>query len=69
MATHAALTPYGGLRPGEAPTIMCLACDKEQARIVTRYSRGYFDEVPLLKGLIDEDSGWATRALEILSCT
>jgi hypothetical protein len=56
MATHAALTPYGGLRPGEAPTIMCLACDKEQARIVTRYSRGYFDEVPLLKGLIDEDT-------------
>jgi hypothetical protein len=56
MATYAALTPYGGLRPGEAPTIMCLACDKEQAKIVTRYSRGYFDAVKLLSGMINEDT-------------
>jgi hypothetical protein len=56
LATHAALQPYSGLRPGEAPTIMCLACDKEQAKIVTRYSRGYFDGVPLLAGLIDQDT-------------
>ena len=56
MGTHAALQPYSGLRPGEAPTIMCLACDKEQAKIVTRYSRGYFDEVKLLHGLIDIDT-------------
>jgi hypothetical protein len=56
MGTHAALQPYSGLRPGEASTIMCLDCDKEQAKIVTRYSRGYFDKVPLLADLIDQDT-------------
>ena len=61
MGTHAALQPYSGLRPGEAPTIMCLACDKEQAKIVTRYSRGYFDKVPLLAGLMSQDAGTSWR--------
>jgi hypothetical protein len=50
MATLAALQPYEGLRPGEAPTIMCLAVDKPQARIVLRYIKGYFSQSNCSKG-------------------
>ena len=56
MVSYAAVQTYGGLRPGEAPTIMCIACDKAQARIVMRYSRGYFDEISLFGGMIAADS-------------
>jgi hypothetical protein len=30
------------LRPGEAATVMCLAVDRDQAKIVSRYARAYF---------------------------
>ena len=32
FATVASLQTYEGLRPGEPPTILCLACDKPQAQ-------------------------------------
>ena len=51
MAVHAAA--YGDfsqcLRPGERALVMCLATDREQAKIVLNYTRSYFDRVPLLK--------------------
>jgi len=44
------------LRPGERASILCLAVDRAQARIVHRYVRGYFDQIPLLKPLVVTDS-------------
>ena len=35
-----------------APTVMCLATDREQARIVLGYIRAYFDDIPLLKSMV-----------------
>jgi hypothetical protein len=55
-ATVAALQPYEGLRPGEPPTILCLACDKPQARIILRYIRGYFEQIELLQGLVARET-------------
>ena len=42
--------PY--LRPGERATILCLACDRNQAAIVFGYIKAYFELVPLLKPLV-----------------
>ncbi len=56
MATVAALRTYEGLRPGETPTILCLAVDKQQARIILRYIRAYFEEIELLQGLVERET-------------
>jgi hypothetical protein len=56
MAASAALSDYRPhLRPGERATVLCLACDRSQARIVHRYVRGYF-EAPLLSPLVSRES-------------
>jgi hypothetical protein len=53
LATAAALRDYAGsLRPGEMASIVCLACDRDQAAILLRYIRGYFVEVPLLREMV-----------------
>ena len=39
------------MRPGERATVMCLAVDRDQAKIVKRYISGYFSTVPLLQPL------------------
>jgi hypothetical protein len=52
IATVAALGDYRPqLRPGERATVMCLANDRDQAKIVHRYIAGYFKTVPLLQPL------------------
>jgi hypothetical protein len=40
------------LRRGERAVILCLAVDREQARIVYGYVRAYFEQVPLLAPLV-----------------
>jgi hypothetical protein len=40
------------LRPGEKATVACLACDREQAKIVLNYIRSYFDLVPPLAQMV-----------------
>ena len=53
LAGTAALGDYRAqLRPGERATIVCLAVDREQARIVLKYIQGYFREIALLKPLV-----------------
>ena len=44
IAAHsAALFSEGDrLRPGERGVVMCLACDRDQAKIVLNYTRSYF---------------------------
>jgi hypothetical protein len=44
------------LRPGEVATIMCLACDRSQAKIVENYTRGYFTEVEMLRPLVTRET-------------
>jgi hypothetical protein len=53
IATVAALGDYSGiLRPGERASILCLASDRAQAKIIYRYIRQYFVSIPALKPLL-----------------
>ncbi|HEV2160902.1 MAG TPA: hypothetical protein VGR52_01515 [Stellaceae bacterium] len=57
IATKAAVADYGAvLRPGERATVLCLACDRAQARIVLGYIKGYFAKVPLLRAMIANET-------------
>lgn len=57
IATAAAMGDYHAqLRPGERATVMCLACDRAQARIVHRYVTGYFSSNPLLRPLVERET-------------
>jgi hypothetical protein len=40
------------LRPGERAVVMCLACDREQAKIAFNYIAAYFREIPALAKLV-----------------
>jgi phage terminase large subunit-like protein len=42
----------GKLRPGEKAVVMCLACDREQAKIVFGYMKAYFEQLPPLQALV-----------------
>ncbi len=56
VSTIAALgdaRPY--LRPGERATILCLASDRAQAKIIFRYIKAYFLENPKLSPLITRE--------------
>jgi phage terminase large subunit-like protein len=41
-----------GLAPGERATVMVIAADRRQARVVLRYIAGFFDSIPLLRPLV-----------------
>jgi len=57
IATVAGMGDYSAhLRPGERASIMCLASDRGQAKIVHRYILGNFTTVPLLKPMIDRST-------------
>jgi len=40
------------LGPGEVATVMVIAADRKQARVVMRYVSGFLDSIPMLSGLI-----------------
>jgi hypothetical protein len=40
------------LRPGERAQVLCLACDRDQAKIVLNYIRSYFTDIPALKAMV-----------------
>jgi hypothetical protein len=40
------------LRPGERAQVLCLACDRDQAKIVLNYIRSYFESIPALKAMV-----------------
>ena len=58
IVTHAAITfePEGRLRPGERALCLCLAVDREQAKIVLGYVRAYFQEIPALGALVTRET-------------
>jgi hypothetical protein len=52
----AGFVDYGRiLRPGERASVLCLATDKAQAQIISRYTAAYFQRVALLKGLVTRE--------------
>jgi hypothetical protein len=73
IATTAAIADYGPyLRPGERASVLCLAVDRDQARIVHRYIAGYFQTVPLLAPFVaheTEDGLELTNSVEIVVAT
>lgn len=44
--------PKGKLRPGERVVIFCIAVDRDQAKLVLNYIKGYFEKVPALAKLV-----------------
>lgn len=40
------------LGPGEVATIMVIAADRRQARVIMRYVAGFFDHIPMLSALV-----------------
>lgn len=73
IATTASIADYSAaLRPGERASVLCLAVDREQAKIVNRYIKGYFDTVPLLTPLVtskDDDGLELANNVEIVVAT
>jgi hypothetical protein len=45
------------LAPGERATVLILACDRKQSRVIFRYLRAFFREIPMLARMVQrEDS-------------
>ena len=44
------------LRPGERALCLCLASDRDQARIIHSYVRSFFDEIPALKAMVRRET-------------
>jgi hypothetical protein len=40
------------LRRGERALVMCLACEREQAKIVMNYTRSFFNDIPSLRSMV-----------------
>lgn len=54
IAAHAAalFDQQHRLRPGERGLVACLAVDRDQARIVLKYIRSFFTDIPLMQGMV-----------------
>jgi hypothetical protein len=58
IAAHSAalFSEQAKLRPGERALVMCLAVDRDQAKIVLNYTRSYFRDLDLLKGMVSSET-------------
>ena len=59
IVAHAAALFADGddrLRPGERALCMCLACDRDQSKIVLNYTRSYFSNIPPLKAMVTRET-------------
>lgn len=54
--TAATFDPKGKLRPGERALCLCLASDKEQAKIVLGLIKAFFTELPVLARMVQRDT-------------
>jgi hypothetical protein len=54
LATFRDYTPY--LAPGEVATIVIIAADRRQARSIFRFTLGLLKAVPMLAGLIEDET-------------
>ena len=44
------------LAPGEVATVMIIASDRRQARVILRYVKGFLSEIPMLKAMVVNDT-------------
>jgi hypothetical protein len=58
IAAHAAATfdKQHLLRPGERALCLCLATDRDQAKICLNYIRAFFTDIPMLKDMIQRET-------------
>lgn len=57
IAAHtASFFDRGRLRRGEKASVLCLATDKDQARIVLNYIRSFFADVPFLRNMVERET-------------
>ncbi len=57
IAAHAAaLYKPDKLRPGERALVACLACDRDQAKIVLEYTRTFFQDILPLRGMVRRET-------------
>jgi hypothetical protein len=54
LATFRSYAPY--LQPGERATVLVIAADKRQARVIIRYVRAMLNNIPMLKKMIERDT-------------
>jgi hypothetical protein len=43
------------LRPGERALVLCLACDRAQAKIILNYVKAFFTDIPSLAAMVQGD--------------
>ena len=48
------------LRPGERASVVCLATDRDQAKIILNYIRSYFTEIEMLRDMVINGDGTAS---------
>jgi hypothetical protein len=54
VAAHAAASfDPSPLRPGERAAVMCFAKDRDQAKIIFRYTKAFFEMIPSLAGMVE----------------
>jgi hypothetical protein len=59
IAVWLAIRDYSAfLAPGERATILILASDKKQARVILRYVRAMLTRVPLIAALVERETEW-----------
>ena len=46
----------GRLRPGEMASVLCLACDRDQAKIVKGYAQSYFTAIDELRAMVTRET-------------
>ncbi len=64
-AWFGAINSYEGLlRPGESASCLCLAVDRDQAKIVLKYTKAYFERVELFRDLV---SGETVNGLDLVT--
>lgn len=58
LAAHMAAMFNGNahLRPGERGVVMCLACDRDQAKIVLGFTKSYFEKIELFADMISRET-------------
>jgi hypothetical protein len=58
IAAHSAALFADGhrLRPGERAMVMCLAVDRDQARVILNYTRAFFSDIPSLSAMVQRET-------------
>jgi hypothetical protein len=57
------------LRPGERAQVLCLACDRDQAKIVLNYIRSYFQDIPALKAMVQRETAYGFELNNLVDIT